>query len=81
MSFEKDGYAPGELVNLIIEIDNSQCSANVKTINVSVSNQVTLRSQGHATGSSSTVFAKLINGLYAGETLVVSSALLREKKL
>jgi hypothetical protein len=80
MSFAKDGYIPGELVQMIIEIDNSHCSANISTINISVSKTVTMRSQGHSTSDSGTVFNKLINGLYAGESLVVRFLLFREKK-
>lgn len=80
MSFEKDGYIPGELVQMIIEIDNSHCTANITTINIGVSKTVTMRSQGHSTSDSGTVFTKLINGLYAGESLVVIKSLFREIK-
>ena len=71
MSFAKDGFTPGEAVQMIIEIDNTNCTANVKTITVSVTNQVTMRSQGHSTGDSRTFFSKQINGLMAGQSLVV----------
>jgi hypothetical protein len=65
---------------MIIEIDNSQCTANVKTISISVTNQVTMRSQGHATSVPRTFFTKTINGLNAGDSLVVLSFLLRVRK-
>jgi hypothetical protein len=77
MSFAKDGFMPGEMVQMIIEVDNSQCSANVKTIQISVTNAVTMRSQGHSTSVPRTFFTKTINGLNAGESLVVLSLLLR----
>ena len=80
MSFAKDGYIPGELVQMIIEIDNTNCTANITTISISVSKTVTMRSQGHSTSDSGTVFTKMINGLYAGEALVVRYVLFREKK-
>jgi hypothetical protein len=77
MSFAKDGFMPGEMVQMIIEVDNSQCSANVKTISISVTNSVTMRSQGHSTSVPRTFFTKTINGLNAGESLVVLSLLFR----
>lgn len=70
MHFEKDGYTPGDLVQMLIEIDNSRCQANIQTITIAVTNQVTLRSRGSATGDSRTVFSKSINGLFAGESSV-----------
>jgi hypothetical protein len=72
MSFAKDGFTPGELVQLIIEIDNTACTANINTISISVNNQVTLRSQGHSTSDSKSFFNKQINGLAAGQALVVT---------
>jgi hypothetical protein len=80
MSFAKDGYTPGELVQMIIEIDNTICNANVNTISISVNNQVTLRSQGHSTSDSRTFYSKEINGLYAGQSLVVLLLQLRVKR-
>lgn len=75
MSFAKDGFMPGEMVQMIIEVDNSQCSANVKTISISVTNQVTMRSQGHSTSVPRTFFTKTINGLNGGESLVGEKAI------
>lgn len=72
MSFAKDGYTPGELVQMIIEVDNSQCTANINTITISVTNQVTLRSgQGAQTSDSRTFFTKTVNGVQAGAAFVV----------
>jgi hypothetical protein len=78
MSFAKDGYIPGEMVQMMIEIDNSACTANVNTISISVNNQVTLRSQGHSTTDSRSFFSKQINGVHAGQSLVVSNLRYRE---
>jgi len=80
MSFAKDGYTPGELVQMIIEVDNTNCTANISTISITVSNQVTMRSQGHSTSDSSIVFSKSINGLYAGQTNTVINYIFRERK-
>jgi hypothetical protein len=71
MYFAKDGYQPGELVQIVIEVDNSQCKANVKTLTISVNNTVSMRSQGSGTSDHRSVFSKQINGLYAGESLTV----------
>lgn len=71
---------PGEMVQMIIEVDNSQCTANVKTISIAVTNQVTMRSQGHSTTVPKTFFTKTINGLNAGESLVVYHLLFRVKR-
>ena len=60
------------MVQMIIEVDNTNCTANVNTISISVNNQVTLRSQGHATSDSRTFFTKQINGVYAGQALTVN---------
>ena len=68
MSFAKDGYTPGELVQMIIEVDNTMCTVNINTISISVTNHVTMRSQGHSTGDSQTLFHKAINGVPAGMT-------------
>jgi hypothetical protein len=66
MSFEKDGYSPGEMVQMIIELDNTQCTANINSIYIKVTNSVTLRSQGRATGDNYTIFTKRVNGVAAG---------------
>lgn len=71
MSFEKDGYCPGELVQMLIEVDNTNCTVNINTISVTVTNRVTMRSQGHSTGDSRTIFSKQINGVGAGMAYVV----------
>ena len=42
------------------------CTANINTISISVTNYVTMRSQGHSTGDSKTLFHKAINGVPAG---------------
>jgi len=66
MSFEKDGYSPGELVQMIIELDNTQCKADISSISIRVSNSVTLRSQGRSTSDNYTIFTKVVGGVAAG---------------
>ena len=81
MSFAKDGFTPGELVQMIIEVDNSQCTANISTISIGVSNQVSLRSgQGAGTSDSRTIFTKTVNGVAAGTAYVVNFGSFREKR-
>jgi len=79
MSFEKDGYTPGEVVNMIIEVDNSQCKANISNINITVNRTVNLRSQGAGTADFATLFRKTINGVAAGMAYVVFKMLHRVK--
>jgi hypothetical protein len=80
MSFAKDGFTPGELVQMIIEVDNTNCTANINTISITVSNTVTLRSQGHGTSDHRTLFSKTINGVYAGQAFTVLFRLSRVTK-
>lgn len=82
MSFAKDGYTPGEMVQMIIELDNTNCTANINTISITVTNQVTLRSgTGAATSDSRTFMNKTVNGVPAGVAYVVHLFLDREIKL
>lgn len=69
--FEKDGYAPGELVQMIMEIDNSNCKADIPTINVGIYNTVSMRSNQSQTSDHDTVFSKMINGVAAGQSATV----------
>ena len=78
MSFEKDGYMPGEMVNMLIEIDNTNCTVDINSITISVTNNVTLRSRGHSTSDHYTVYSKRINGLSAGMSKTVIFNLCRE---
>lgn len=58
---------------MIIEVDNTQCTANITTIGISVNNQVTLRSpNGGSTGDSRTMFSKIVNGVPAGMSYTVN---------
>lgn len=63
---------PGELVQMIIEVDNSMCTANLTSIRVGISNTVTMRSSGSSTSDHIPVFSKTINGVHAGQTAKVS---------
>ena len=71
---------PGEMVNMLIELDNTGCTANITSIQISVTNTVTLRSQGRATSDTYTVFRKGVNGVPAGMAYTVFFILFREKK-
>jgi hypothetical protein len=62
---------PGELVQMIIEVDNSMCSANLTSIRVGISNTVTMRSSGNSTSDHIPIFSKTINGVHAGQTAKV----------
>ena len=75
MSFEKDGYVPGDLVQMIIEVDNTMCTVNINTITISVTNHVTMRSQGRSTGDHYTIFRKSINGVPMGMAFVGDKAI------
>ena len=69
MIYSKDGFQPGEMVALVIEVDNTQCQANVKSISIAVNNRVTLKSQGHSTSDHRRFFHKTIQGVLAGNRL------------
>lgn len=56
---------------MIIEIDNSMCTANLTNISIGISNTVTMRSSGSSTSDHIPIFSKTINGLYAGQTAKV----------
>lgn len=81
MSFEKDGYMPGELVQMLIQVDNTNCTVDINSITISVTNNVTLRSRGNSTSDHYTVFRKQVNGIPAGMAYTVNIRLFREKKL
>jgi hypothetical protein len=67
---------------MIIEVDNTQCTANIKTISITVTNKVTLRSgTGAQTADNRTFLNKTVNGVPAGMAYVVTFLLYREIKL
>lgn len=72
MHFEKDGYMPGDMVQSVIEVDNSKCDADMPKINIAVSFTVTMKSQGAQTADNGTVFSKQINGLAANQSATVT---------
>lgn len=53
---------------MVMEIDNSNCKANIPTISVGVHNKVQMNSNGAVTSDHGTIFSKQINGLGAGQT-------------
>jgi hypothetical protein len=65
---------------MIIEVDNTACQANINTISIAVTNHITMRSQGRATGDHYTIFHKSINGVPAGMAYMVSMTLCRATK-
>lgn len=71
MHFAKDGYMPGEIVQSVIEVDNTKCDADLPTISVNVGYTVTMRSKGAQTHDNGTIFHKNINGVAAGQSAVV----------
>lgn len=57
---------------MIIEVDNTQCTANINTISITVTNRVTLRSgTGAQTADTRTFLSKTVNGVPAGVAYVV----------
>ena len=64
---------------MIIEIDNTDCTANVSHISITVNRTVSLRSQGSGTSDHATLFRKTINGVAAGQAFIVIFYLLREQ--
>ena len=64
---------------MLIEIDNTNCTVDINSITISVTNNVTLRSRGHSTSDHYTVYSKRINGLSAGMSKTVSLILHREQ--
>lgn len=70
--FEKDGYMPGELVQMVVEVDNSNCEANINYINISINKTVTMRSGGAATSDGGSIYRKQINGIPAKVAKVVT---------
>lgn len=64
---------------MVMEIDNSNCKANIPTISVGVHNKVQMNSNGAVTSDHGTIFSKQINGLGAGQTAKVMFFLFRAK--
>lgn len=65
---------PGDLVQMVLEVDNSQCTADIPTINIGIYNTVTMTSNGASTSDHGTIITKQINGLAKQQVAVVSSA-------
>lgn len=71
---------PGELVQMIVEVDNSQCQAPITSINISISNTVTMRSNGASTSDHKTIYSKMINGVPAGMSRKVNLNIIKGKR-
>jgi hypothetical protein len=63
------------MVQMIIEIDNQYCSADIPTIDIAVTNVVGMRSNHNSTSDSRTMFSKSINGLQAGDKCTGNEAI------
>lgn len=57
---------------MIMEIDNTNCKADIPTISIGVHNTVAMRSNQSSTSDHGTIFTKQINGVAAGQSAVVS---------
>ena len=77
--FEKDGYMPGELVQMVIEVDNTNCDANINYINISINKSVTMRSGGAATSDGGSIYRKQLNGVPAKMAKIVLLLLISGK--
>lgn len=55
-----------------MELDNSGCSADIPTINISVNSTVTMRSNASSTSDFGCIFSKQINGVGAGQKATVN---------
>jgi hypothetical protein len=61
------------MVQMILEVDNSQCEADIQSIHVSIDNQVTMKSQGASTTSHFKVLNKVTVGVPKNTSRVVRS--------
>lgn len=62
---------PGELVQMVIEVDNTNCSANINVINIGIDKTVSMRSGGAGTSDGGSIFRKQINGVPAKMAKIV----------
>ena len=58
MHFEKDGYMPGDVVRVVIEVDNSECQADIDGLKIAIVNTIGLRSNNNFTSDNYTIFSK-----------------------
>lgn len=59
------------MVQMILEVDNSQCDADIKSITLSIDNNVSMKSQGTMTNSSFRVVDKVTSGLLKNSSRLV----------
>ena len=65
--FEKDAYVPGEIANVMVEIDNSNCKLNIEKVNFCLRRNISLRSKtGRVINGEVHYFPRFRN--YHGET-------------
>lgn len=60
---------------MIMEIDNTNCKADIPTISIGVHNTVAMRSNQSSTSDHGTIFTKQINGVAAGQSAVGQNAI------
>lgn len=70
-----------EDVRMIIEVDNSQCTADITGIYIGVTNTVGLRSNQSSTSDTYNVFSKSAPGMPAGTKMVGNEAIREGFKL
>lgn len=66
---------PGELVQMIMEIDNTFCSADITSIWVAIDFTVSMKSQGSSTSDNGNIFKKSLNGMLAGHSATGEDAI------
>ncbi len=66
---------------MIMEIDNSNCKADIPTISIGIHNTVNMRSNQSSTSDHGTVITKSINGVARGQSATVSIFLFRDPTL
>ena len=59
---------PGELVQMIMEIDNTFCTVDVTSIWVAIDFTVTMKSDGASTADKGNIYKKSLPGLPAGHS-------------
>jgi hypothetical protein len=62
---------PGEMVQMVVEVDNSNCSANIKYINIGIQKTVSMRSGSSGTQDRGNIYTKSINGIPAKVAKIV----------
>jgi len=62
---------------MVIEVDNSNCEANINWMNISIRKTVTMRSNGASTADGGSIYHKQLNGVPARLSRKVSFLLFK----